>query len=132
MARLLLLVIALVLGTVMGRSNMHVNEDRVSKAMSAYRQHQATVKATAIPAGQNEFTIERPEGVRTYYVWVPQAYDSSNPPSTVLFAFHGLGDLCTDFGPETGFQELSEELNFLYVYPCGTQGLLGVAWNAGT
>jgi len=132
MARLVvLLIVAAFLSAALAHSTMHRNEARVAKAMSAYRELVKTQKAFDFPPGQNMFTIQRPEGVRTYYVYVPMAYNSSTP-SPVLFAFHGLGDQCADFGPATGFQELSEELNFLYVYPCGTDGLLGVAWNAGT
>jgi len=77
------------------------------------------------------FSLSRPEGTRYYYVWVPKSY-SAQKASPILFAYHGLGDNCYDFGHSTGFIDLSETENFLFVYPCGTDGLIGTAWNAGT
>lgn len=82
--------------------------------------------------GQNQFTMQRPEGTRTYYAWQPKSYNQSGPPVPLLFAFHGLGDSCTNFGQSTGFIDYAEKYNFILVYPCGSQGLLGTAWNAGT
>jgi len=90
------------------------------------------VVSAAITPGQNKFTISRPEGTRTYYVWVPRAYFTSSNPVSVLFGFHGLGDFCTNFALETGFIYTAETYNFLFVYPCATTGALGTAWNAGT
>jgi len=81
--------------------------------------------------GANKFTIKRPEGTREYYVWVPKNYNP-NINNTVIFSFHGLGDECTTFGRRTGFMDMSEKYGFLFVYPCGSNGALGVAWNAGT
>jgi len=90
----------------------------------------STLAAGWVP-GQNQYTIDRPEGTRYYYVWVPKAYNGSSAVP-VVFGFHGLGDLCTDFATETGFTAVSEAHNFIFVYPCGSTGLLGTAWNAGT
>jgi poly(3-hydroxybutyrate) depolymerase len=102
-----------------------VNNGRVSEAMLRWRD------GAKVAPGQASYTIQRPEGTRTFYVWVPKSYDGS-AAFPVIFSFHGLGDTCLDFGPETGLQSLSETYNFLYVYPCGYPGLIGNAWNAGT
>jgi poly(3-hydroxybutyrate) depolymerase len=102
-----------------------VDNEGVSESMARWR---AGVKVTP---GQAAYTIQRPEGTRDFYVWVPKSYDGTQP-FPVIFAFHGLGDDCLNFGPATGLQDLSETQNFLYVYPCGYPGLIGNAWNAGT
>jgi polyhydroxybutyrate depolymerase len=81
--------------------------------------------------GEYQMTMQRPEGTRTYWVYVPQNATQSNIP--LLFAFHGLGDDCYDFGHNTGFIPLADQYGFILVYPCGTnQILVGPAWNAGT
>jgi poly(3-hydroxybutyrate) depolymerase len=91
------------------------------------------VAVTAIVPGENKFTITRPEGTRTFYAWVPKSYNISHPsPFPLHLSFHGLGDTCQNFGRATGLRDFTETHNFLFVYPCGSQGLLGTAWNAGT
>jgi len=108
------------------RSQSH-NSDSESKVISLEKTH----RYLSVTPGQQEFTIARPEGTRTFYVWVPKSYTGTTAYPLII-AFHGLGDDCTNFGPETGLQELSETSNFLYAYPCGWPGLLGNAWNSGT
>jgi len=93
----------------------------------------AAVSAVTIVPGENKFTVKRPEGTRTFYAWVPKAYNISSPsPVPLHLSFHGLGDTCTNFGHGTGLIDFAESKNFLFVYPCGSEGLLGTAWNAGT
>jgi poly(3-hydroxybutyrate) depolymerase len=65
-------------------------------------------------------------------VWVPKSYPNSTGSVSLVFTIHGLGDHCTKWGPSSAFKPVAEANNFLLVYPCGTNGLLGVAWNAGT
>lgn len=91
----------------------------------------ATAQALTWTPGANKMSLQRPEGDRTFYVYVPKIY---NPSSAVpvVFAFHGLGDSCDNFGPAIALDTYAEQMNFLYVYPCATTGLLGSAWNAGT
>jgi len=93
---------------------------------------QLVVAQGPLAPGEHKFTVQRPEGVRTYYVWVPQSYVNVSDPVPIVFTIHGLGDHCTGWGPTSGFKAVAEANNFLLVYPCGTNGLLGVAWNAGT
>jgi len=88
--------------------------------------------AAAQTPGEHMYKVSRPEGERTYYVWVPKSYSNATAPVPVVFTLHGLGDHCTQWGPSSGFKAVAEANNFLVVYPCGTNGLLGVAWNAGT
>jgi hypothetical protein len=69
-------------------------------------------------------------GTRFYYAWFPRAFFSSSQEVPLLLTFHGLNDNCLRFGHETGFIDVAEEANFIYVYPCATVGPLGIAWNA--
>jgi len=89
------------------------------------------MKENAPDPGEHHYQLQRPEGVRDFYVWVPKSYDGSRA-FPIIFAFHGLGDDCQSFGHSVGLLELSETNNFLLVYPCGYPGLIGNAWNAGT
>jgi len=108
----------------------HVDSQTVQMAMEKYASVvNGVIKATP---GENKFTLQRPEGVRTFYVYVPKSYLNSTDDFPVVFSFHGLGDTCENFGHATGFIDLSETRNFLFVYPCGSRGLMGNAWNAGT
>lgn len=52
-------------------------------------------------------------------------------PALVL-QFHGLNDECARFMNHTGFLDAAEREGFVVASACGTTGLLGVAWNAGT
>lgn len=63
---------------------------------------------------------------------MPQSYFNSKEPYGLVFAFHGLTGVCTEFGPSRGFIQYTDSLKFIFVYPCGYKGILGTAWNAGT
>jgi poly(3-hydroxybutyrate) depolymerase len=91
-----------------------------------------SVTCLAQAPGEHKFTVQRPEGVRTYYVWVPRSYANSTGNVPIVFTFHGLGDHCQRWVDQSAFKPVAEANNFLLVYPCGSDGLLGVAWNAGT
>jgi len=82
-------------------------------------------------SGEYQYTINRPEGPRQFWAWVPEGYDP-NTPVPLLFTFHGLGDDCYSFGHNSGLINQSSTFGFILVYPCGYPGLLGNAWNAGT
>lgn len=82
--------------------------------------------------GEYQYELPRPEGNRTFWVWVPNSYNGSAVP--LVFTFHGLGDECYRFGHATGMVDKAEAEGFILVYPCGTPGgFFGVetAWNAG-
>ena len=84
-----------------------------------------------------QWSVERPEGSRSFWVRLPSSYNSSSPLNAsfpLLLAYHGLGDTCEDFGVATGFSSYADDVArpFVYVYPCGSKGLLGLGWNAGT
>jgi len=106
-----------------------IDNGRVTRAMTRYHDR---VKGTApeFGPGEHEFTLQRPEGTRSYWVYVPESYDNSTAVP-LIFTFHGLGDDCWDFGHDTGLINMSDANNFILVYPCGWPGLLGNAWNAG-
>jgi len=82
-------------------------------------------------SGEYQYTLQRPEGLRTFWAWVPAGYNP-NVPVPLLFTFHGLGDDCYSFAHNTGLINQSNVNGFILVYPCGYPGLLGNAWNAGT
>jgi len=148
-----LFVLSVIIVVVSGRSN--VDSGKVTRAMSLYKTRHTNSKSenpllkqviqinsnsvqgdkhshsSKFTPGQNQYSVQRPEGTRTFYVWVPTGYNGT-VPLPLIIAYHGLGDDCTNFGPATGLQELSESSLFLYAYPCGWPGLLGNAWNAGT
>jgi len=75
--------------------------------------------------------LQRPEGNRTYSVWVPSSYNEADPTSLV-FALHGLGDHAVHFAQRANFTNKSEEIGFLGIYPQGSTGAIGTAWDAGT
>jgi len=120
------------------RNPMHHSAKQVQEAMGQWQQ--SIVAPIPIEprqpqtwtAGQHEFQIPRPEGNRTYYVWVPTAYTETDYAVPLHLSFHGLGDTCLHFAHSTGFIPLTEIYNFLYVYPCATVGPIGTGWNAGT
>jgi len=147
MRQICLVVLLMFVMLVNGRS--HFNNDTVSKTMSSWGRSARQYRKTHSPSqsnthrhnhihhgrtvtpGQQQFNVDRPEGTRTFYVWVPTSYDASKP-FPVIIAYHGLGDDCENFGDAVGLKQLSETENFLFAYPCGYPGLLGNAWNAGT
>jgi len=92
----------------------------------------AVLAQTPYGPGEYEFLMDRPEGQRHYWVYVPEMYNKTQSAS-LLFAFHGLGGDCHSFGSGLGFQQISDQYGFIYVYPCGTENSAGdPAWNTGT
>jgi poly(3-hydroxybutyrate) depolymerase len=87
-------------------------------------------KAPLAP-GTHTLTMHRPEGLRTYLVYVPEKLPSGRPVPLHL-SFHGLGDTCQNQMTSTGFQSYADAWPFVFVTPCGTDGGIGTAWNAGT
>jgi len=85
--------------------------------------------AAQLGPGTHKLTITgRPEGTRTFYVYVPVNYAAAVSPP-VVFAWHGLGNKCEDFAGRTSYNGVADRNNFLVVYPCGTG--LAPAFNAG-
>lgn len=83
--------------------------------------------------GENNYTMQRPEGERTYFIYVPRSYQSSGAvPVSLVFALHGLGDNAKRFSTRTNLVSFSEALGFILVYPQGSTSILGTSWNAGT
>jgi len=81
--------------------------------------------------GQNNYTMSRPEGERSYLVYVPRSYSPSRAVSLVL-SMHGLGDHNEHFSTRTNLTAEAEEWGFVAIFPQGSTGPLGTAWNAGT
>lgn len=63
---------------------------------------------------------------RTYFIHVPECYDSNNKTPLVI-ALHGGGGLAKRMEHFTRFDELSEKENFIVVYPQGYKR----QWNDG-
>lgn len=84
--------------------------------------------ASAVAPGEHLLSVQRPEGERTFYLWVPESYREGTPVPLHL-SFHGLGDTCQNYGRNVGFIEEAEKNNFLYAYPCSYKETR--AWNAG-
>jgi polyhydroxybutyrate depolymerase len=82
--------------------------------------------------GENSYTITgRPEGTRSWYLYIPESYQASQSVSLVL-ALHGLGDTAQSFTHDVNLTNIAEAEGFILVYPQGSTGLLGTGWNAGT
>lgn len=80
---------------------------------------------------QTIVTVPRPEGDRYFIVYVPNSFNESKP-TALQFAFHGLNDNCHNFINATNFIPYAETEGYIVVAPCGSIGLLGIAWNSGT
>jgi len=63
---------------------------------------------------------------RSYFVHVPKSYNRKTK-APVLFVFHGGGDNAKNIEKYTGFSDISEENDFLVVYPDG----YGARWADG-
>jgi len=121
----------LALALFLGVSVLALNSfDQVTENMKRFREFKVEGKFTAGP-GEFEYSIQRPEGARKFWAYAPPSYDGSTP-YPLVFAFHGLGDNCHSFGHNTGMVDQADMHNFILVYPCGFNGILGTAWNAGT
>lgn len=108
--------------------------------MDAWRQHRKTqlveakrVGSTALDwqYGQNNFTMQRPEGLRDFYVYVPSSYSADRPVS-LIFTLHGLNDHALSFSTRVNITQTAEAIGFIAVYPQGSTSILGTSWNAGT
>jgi len=107
------------------------SSDRTVQAMKELKRVKLGMEVPRNGSGEYTYQMQRPEGTRTFWAYVPTSYDGSKA-YPLVFTFHGLGDDCYSFGHNTGMVDQAEHSNFILVYPCGFQGLLGTAWNAGT
>ena len=114
----------------------HVSADNATEVLTATRRltpHRSRshrpLAHSAVSAGcVCQWSVSRPEGTRRFWVRLPAEYNSSTESQyPLLFALHGLGDTCEDFGPATGFGLLADNTTrpFIFVYPCGWPGLIG-------
>ena len=99
----------------------------------------AEVAAPALEAGnwiygENQYSMQRPEATRTYFVYVPRSYVSSAAPGSAVNAslvllLHGLTAFAQTFADWTGIKPYAEQFGFLLVYPQGIVGPRGTAWS---
>nr|CCC51943.1 conserved hypothetical protein, fragment [Trypanosoma vivax Y486] len=70
---------------------------------------------------------------RTFIIYVPNSYLQRNGSKVALkVLFHGLNDDCGNFLDGTGFTEHVDRDGYIIASACGSLGILGVGWNAGT
>ena len=82
--------------------------------------------------GENEYIIVgRPEGIRNWFMYVPESYKPSVSVTLVL-TLHGLQDNAQIFAQQVNITQFAETEGFIVLYPQGSTGLLGTGWNAGT
>ncbi len=86
---------------------------------------------SAIQAQNLSKTMTYADTTRTYRIYIPSIYNSSQPVPLVM-ALHGLGDNANNF-QGVGFNQIANTENFIAVYPNAlTDPLLGAAgWSAG-
>lgn len=85
----------------------------------------------AITPGQfNNFTFDRPEGTREFFMYVPSKYDPKQSyPFT--FYFHGYSADWTQ-GPLLNMTQHAESRGWIYVFGRGTPSTTGLlSWNGG-
>jgi poly(3-hydroxybutyrate) depolymerase len=115
--------LALLCAALVSASTLHSSSE-LSESAAAH----ASELPISLGPGDYVFTLNRPEGPRTFRVRVPKSYAPA-APTPLLLAFHGLNDHCDKFDLKTGFLQLADQYGFLLVYPCSETGALGTAWN---
>ena len=107
--------------------------------IAAVGRHSDVFNAAAVSEVGRTVTrvLTRPEGKRTYHVYVP-ANLSAIKPGLVVY-HHGWEDSCSDLGGGCGSalcawnDEAEKRGSFLFAYPCGLGGLtVKGSWNSGT
>jgi poly(3-hydroxybutyrate) depolymerase len=111
--------------------SMRANEDRTRSAMLRYRFNRMSADVPRNGSGEYEYSMQRPEGARQWFAYVPTGYGNGDKALPLVFAFHGLGDHAQSFAHNAGMVETAEKNTFILVYPQGFEGLLGTGWNAG-
>ena len=90
------------------------------------------VTAAIIPGQLNAFNLSRPEGTRTFYLYVPSTYGQNKTASPLAFWFHGYNGGYQQ-GISLNITLVAERMGWLVVFPQGslsTQNMPG--WNAGS
>jgi polyhydroxybutyrate depolymerase len=113
-------------------SSVQVESKRTIHDNSIIEKFNPSIDYSELKPGVNLFNLTRPEGIRNFYIYIPQSYiDNPKRSISLIFNYHGINDACEDYGPAAGFEQLSDKYGFLYVFPCGSWGWTGLGWNAG-
>ena len=83
-----------------------------------------------IEYGVNEYQVTFQGLERDFIVYIPESYDHQNP-SPILFVFHGFGGSNDFIMSNSGFNIISEQENFIVVYPKGSDFWGVPHWNVG-
>lgn len=69
---------------------------------------------------------------RTYRLYIPSIYSTSNPPCPLIINMHGYTSTASQQQSYSNFMPIADTANFLMVYPQGTLDNNGITfWNAG-
>ncbi len=128
----LVIVLVLVFLIVIQRQNRRSAERLVSSEPAATLPvSQDMTPDFTLGTGEHEFKIgDR----RKYLLYIPKAYDASQPTPLVLF-FHGGGGHMEQAAADYGWKEKAEKEGFIVAFPNGSSRLPRqhlATWNAGT
>lgn len=70
---------------------------------------------TVLPPGDNQVSVDTPDGDRTVLLHVPAS--GAYTPLPLVIALHGAGEKGPDFARDTGFSRLADRERFLVAYP---------------
>ena len=88
--------------------------------------------ADIVPGQLNQFNLSRPEGQRTFYLYVPSYYGQNKTGMPLALFFHGYSGSWQQ-GVGFNMTDVAERMGWLLALPQGTlsiQNYLG--WNAGS
>jgi polyhydroxybutyrate depolymerase len=80
-----------------------------------YASSPARTPCSVLPPGDNEVSVDTPDGNRTVLLHVPAA--GADKPVPLVIALHGAGETGPDFARDTGFSRLADREHFLVAYP---------------
>jgi len=118
-----LLIILIISGCGGGGSSGNVNEEEPNQ--NAYN-----LSCNAFQVNTQKCSLTHNGIYREYYIYIPSTYTSSSNAS-LMFVLHGYGSNATNILYYSDFQSLSEQDEYILVYPQGAL-LNGVThWNVG-
>jgi polyhydroxybutyrate depolymerase len=80
-----------------------------------YASSPARTPCTVLPPGDQQVSVDTPDGDRTVLLHVPASGAYKRIP--LVIALHGAGETGPDFADDTGFSKLADRERFLVAYP---------------
>ena len=94
--------------------------------------HHTTTTRDIQPGQLNQFVLKRPEGERTFYLYVPTWYGKNTTGLPVALFFHGYSGSWQQ-GVSLNMTDAAERMGYLIAFPQGTPAITGyLGWNAGS